>query len=499
MQNNLFDFPKFQIEKKIRLITLFSGIGSQEMAMRDIGANFEIHFMCEFDKYAVQSYNAIHGTNFKTSDIRNIHGSDLKITDKDKYCYLMTYSFPCTDLSVAGKMKGMSKAEWEQGNSTRSGLLWEVERILKELKADELPQVLLMENVPQVHAEQNRADFEVWLAFLRSRGYFNFYQDLNAKDYGIPQNRDRCFCVSILSPDFIDYEFPEPVKLEKVMRDYLEDQVDEKYYLNTKKAELLIEQLVEKHNNSEKFYTVDLSLKNPRFINNANCITARNDRSVSNLEHEGNGVIVCCAQLNYKRLEKINNKIAKCIEARDSKGFNTGYSTQNAVICRMTGRNPDNPKSRKPGLPTEQMLEPNAQGICGALMTVQKDNLVLEGNAFFMQAIKTAEEGNAEPGNIIDAFNHKVIKNGISPTITTRPEGKKTAILPCVQYKTTYRIRKLTPRECWRLMGYTDTDFDKANEVNSATQLYKQAGNAIVKQVLMAIFAQMIPESARKL
>ena len=158
----------------------------------------------------------------------------------------MTYSFPCTDLSVAGKMQGMSKAEWEQGNSTHSGLLWEVERILKELPANELPQVLLMENVPQVHAEQNRADFEAWLAFLRSRGYFNFYQDLNAKDYGIPQNRDRCFCVSILSPEFIDYEFPEPVKLEKVMRDYLEDQVDEKYYIKSEKADKLIAELIER-------------------------------------------------------------------------------------------------------------------------------------------------------------------------------------------------------------------------------------------------------------
>ena len=246
MQNSLFDFPHLEINKPIRLITLFSGIGSQEMAMRDIGADFEIHFMCEFDKYAVQSYNAIHGTNFKPSDIRDIHGSDLKVTDKDKYCYLMTYSFPCTDLSVAGKMKGMSKADWENGNSTRSGLLWEVERILKECKKDELPQILLMENVPQVHAEQNMADFESWLAFLRSRGYHNHWQDLNAKDYGIPQNRDRCFCVSILSDDFVDFEFPKPVKLNTVMRDFLEDQVDEKYYIKSEKAEKLIAELIER-------------------------------------------------------------------------------------------------------------------------------------------------------------------------------------------------------------------------------------------------------------
>lgn len=222
------------------------------------------------------------------------------------------------------------------------------------------------------------------------------------------------------------------------------------------------------------------------------------------------------------------------------------------ICVAMRGRNPEKPTDGTAGLPTKQRLEPAPQGIVNTLTTVQKDNLVLEKkNNFYEQAIETAIKGNAKPGDIIDAFNGKVLKDGISPTITTRPEGKKTAILPCVEIKqatkegtikckvggcydasypdsktrrgrvqeggdivptltassseninyveTVYRIRKLTPRETWRLMGYTDTDFDRASQVNSNTQLYKQAGNAIVKQVLMAIFAQMIPESARKL
>ena len=241
-QGLLFDFPKFKITKKIRLIELFGGIGSQAMALRDIGADFEHYKLIEFDKYAVQSYNAIHNTQHTTHDIRQTHASDLEITDKDKYCYLMTYSFPCTDLSVAGKMQGMSKEEWEKGNSTRSGLLWEVERILKE--CTELPDVLLMENVPQVHADQNKADFDNWCNFLKSKGYINHWQDLNAKDYGIPQNRDRCFMVSILSDNFIDFNFPKPVKLEKVMRDFLEESVDEKYYIKNEKAQKLIKDLI---------------------------------------------------------------------------------------------------------------------------------------------------------------------------------------------------------------------------------------------------------------
>ena len=139
----------------------------------------------------------------------------------------------------------MSKEDWEKGESTRSGLLWEVERILKELPKEQLPDVMLMENVPQVHGEQNKDDFEKWCAFLRSKGYQNFYQDLNAKDYGIPQNRERCFMVSILSDDFIDFEFPLPIKLETVMKDYLEEKVDEKYYINSEKADKLIQQLIE--------------------------------------------------------------------------------------------------------------------------------------------------------------------------------------------------------------------------------------------------------------
>ena len=108
-QINLFALgkKKFKIEKPIRLIELFAGIGSQAMALRDLGADFEHYKVVEFDKYAIKSYNAIHGTDFEPMDITKIIGLDLGITDTDKYCYIMTYSFPCQDLSVAGKQKGI--------------------------------------------------------------------------------------------------------------------------------------------------------------------------------------------------------------------------------------------------------------------------------------------------------------------------------------------------------------------------------------------------------
>ena len=226
----------YKITKPIRLIELFAGVGSQAMALKRLGANFEHYRVVEFEKYAIKSYNAIHGTDFEPMDITKIIGSDLGISDTDKYCYIMTYSFPCQDLSVAGKQKGMTK-----GSGTRSGLLWEVERLLNEV--DNLPQVLLMENVPQVHGKKNMEDFQRWIDFLESKGYSNYWQDLNAKNYGVAQNRNRCFMVSVLG-DY-SFKFPEPIELKKVMKDYLEDEVDEKYYINNEKAQKLIHKLID--------------------------------------------------------------------------------------------------------------------------------------------------------------------------------------------------------------------------------------------------------------
>lgn len=310
--------PKFQIDKPIRLIELFAGIGSQAMALRDLGADFEHYRVVEFDRFAIASYNAIHGTEFEPTDITRISGADLEITDVDKYCYIMTYSFPCQDLSVAGKQKGMTK-----GSGTRSGLLWEVERLLNEV--ENLPQVLLMENVPQVHSQANTPDFQKWIDFLENKGYSNYWQDLNAKDYGVAQNRDRCFMVSILGE--YNYKFPHQIPLEKTMKDYLEDEADEKYYINTEKAQKLIQQLIDNgtldktqdfemdgnfnqrgkvhgensicrtilgsgHAGNEPKVCVDLTTNEPNKKTISNCITAR-DRGISNQKSIGNGVVEC--------------------------------------------------------------------------------------------------------------------------------------------------------------------------------------------------------------
>lgn len=212
-----------KIDKPIRLIELFAGIGAQAKALENLGIPFEHYRICEFDKYAVTSYNAVHGTNFETSDVTKIHAADVCVCDTDKYCYIMTYSFPCTDLSSAGKQAGMSR-----DSGTRSGLLWEVERLLKEM--DELPQILLMENVPEVIGDKNIKDFAEWISFLDDLGYQSKYQVLNSKNYGVPQNRERCFMVSWLG-DFY-YDFPKPKPLELRLKDVLEQKVDERFYLS---------------------------------------------------------------------------------------------------------------------------------------------------------------------------------------------------------------------------------------------------------------------------
>lgn len=239
-QMNLFELinKPYRITKPIRLIELFAGIGAQAEALKRLHADFENYRVIEFDQHAIDSYNAVHGTRFETADITKTTAKDLHIVDKDRYEYIMTYSFPCQDLSKSGKGRGMKK-----GDGTRSGLLWEVERLLKE--CDELPQILLMENVPDVIGSRHIKDFQQWLSVLDSLGYSNYIECLNAKNYGVPQTRNRAFMVSILGDYF--YEFPEPIPLESCLKDLLEDDVDKSYYLNRNQLEKVLSGKFDQH------------------------------------------------------------------------------------------------------------------------------------------------------------------------------------------------------------------------------------------------------------
>ena len=327
-QLSMFDLTmeEFKITKPIRLIELFAGVGSQAMALRYLGADFEHYRVVEFDKYAIASYNAIHGTDFPTMDITKISGADLGIVDTDKYCYIMTYSFPCQDLSVAGLGKGMSK-----GSGTRSGLLWEVERLLNEV--NNLPQVLLMENVPQVHGKKNMDDFQNWIKFLESKGYSNYWQDLNAKNYGVAQNRNRCFMVSILGN--YKYEFPKPIELTKRMKDYLEDNVDEKYYINNEKAQKLIDTLIEngtipsraEQSRAEQSRADALTLQSTNQEQSTRQIVSRQDMTQESATlRQMEPVLLSCQGSKFEKF----TDTATTLMARDYKGF--GNQGTNGVI-----------------------------------------------------------------------------------------------------------------------------------------------------------------------
>ena len=228
MQLDIFDFIEveyYTTKKPIRLIELFGGYGSQYMALKRLGANVESYRLVEFDINAVRSFNAVHQTNYGVLDIRNVKGSDLGVVDTHKYEYIMTYSFPCQDLSIAGVGLGMKK-----GGGTRSGLLWEVERLLSEMV--ELPQILLLENVVEVKNSNNIDDFNKWLDYLNCLGYRNHIMDLNGLDFNVPQDRVRTFVLSILSDK--EYKFPKPLKRTKTLIDVLENKVDIKYHLTPK-------------------------------------------------------------------------------------------------------------------------------------------------------------------------------------------------------------------------------------------------------------------------
>jgi|LGVE01.1.fsa_nt_gb DNA (cytosine-5)-methyltransferase 1 len=224
---NIFDFMyenfKFK-QDEIKLIELFAGIGSQAIALDKLAAEFDFKLnvlgVSEIDKYAIQSYNAIHGDTHNFGNIMDI--KELPYTD------ILTYSFPCQDISLAGRGKGFTK-----GSGTRSGLLWEVERILdKQKEIEKLPQVLLMENVKALANQTFKDDFIKWQLKLQELGYSNYWEILNAKNYGIPQNRERVFMVSILGE--WNYTFPKLFPLKLRLKDMLEDEVDEKFYLSDK-------------------------------------------------------------------------------------------------------------------------------------------------------------------------------------------------------------------------------------------------------------------------
>jgi len=317
-------------------------------------------------------------------------------------------------LSKAGKQKGL--------NQTRSGLVYEVLRILQELhQVERLPKVLIMENVVDLIQVKFIREFQAIQLELENLGYTNYTQTLNAKDCGVAQNRDRVFMVSILVDYY--YEFPQPIKLEKRLKDYLESEVDSKYYLSEKLLKTFMDTShVGKFNREGKFRPHDLD------GNHAYSVTTRE---------------VQVSTGNYIKIpEDTKQGYAK---AYDGDGVYTNRPHQKRGVVQS--------------------------GMIQTLKTSCSDvGVVTNAKCLYLNDSDEFRKNPLEEiSRCIKANKHDsgVIENNL-------------------------RIRKLTPLECWRLMGIYDTDFHKASQVCSNSQLYKQAGNGIVVDVFAAIVKELL-------
>lgn len=360
---------------KIKILELFGGIGACSKALERLGIDYEVADYVEIDKYAVASYNAMHDTNFEPQDICK--------WDKDIEVDLIMHGSPCQDFSLAGKQAGGDK-----DSGTRSSLMYETIRIVRKLR----PKYVIWENVKNLLSKKHRHNFDAYLKTMESLGYKNYYQVLNAKDYGIPQNRERVFTVSILGNS--EYEFPPKQKLKLKLKDMLEDEVDEKYYISD------------------------------GILNN---IIAENQ----------------AGYLSGGKWDKINES---CRRYYKEEGLSPTIHT-----CQ--GGNTE---------PKVLIKEATKQGYKEAY----------EGDGVNISSRMKYQRGNVQKESI--------------QTLTTSGGNERGVVINDL------RIRKLTPKECWRLMGFDDEDFEKAEKVNSNTQLYKQAGNSICVPVLETILKELL-------
>lgn len=541
--------PYFKLDKPIRLIELFAGIGSQHQAIKNLGLEINRSTICEWSIQSTQAYNDIHVRDYsdyskgKSKDeliailsglgvssdynapmsaeqlkrkpeaqLRTIYnniiathnlvnimtakGDDLNIAETDKYTYIMTYSFPCQDLSLAGKQAGMAR-----GGGTRSGLLWEVERLLKETK--NLPQILLMENVPDVIGTNNIKHFQEWEMWLASIGYSNYCEILNAKDYGIPQNRNRAFMVSILG-DYL-YRFPQKQELKLRLKDMLESEVDEKYYLSEK-----IISGFKEHSKKHKEKGNGFIWKHKTKNDIANTLTARSQKcGVTD-----NAILEPILQLpGYERSGRVydENGLSPTINAIQGGGQEPKIlqkASQKGMIQKIKTAADIGVVVNEPNLKAQMANTLIEQGkvrendvirhsytksrMNGKMNDIQENNMspTIDTRADCLGVVIK------DKPRVIGGIGDKKSNNGTQWYQQDRIYDNEIAIATTTAFNPNYidkqlRIRKLTPKECWRLMGFKDEQFDLAQQHQSNSTLYHQAGDSIVVNVLEAIFKQL--------
>lgn len=388
---------EYTAENPLRLIELFAGIGSQTQALTNIGIAHKVVAISEIDKYAIQSYEAMHGKANNLGDIRKIE----ELPDAD----LWTYSFPCQDISVAGKGAGIKEG-------TRSGLLFEVERLLRVAsEKGTLPKYLLLENVKNLVSKKFKADFDKWLDFLAELGYTNYWKVLNAKDYGIPQNRERVFCVSIRGKHE-PFVFPKPKELTIRLRDMIDETVDERFYLKESTIRSILRSTFNSRRDSIRpgdglaNTLLARDWRGPQCVQVGEVVGGKWDKmhDISKRVYEPDGIAptVHCQQGGNTELKIAEDFVLGGLQKHQTPRTDGISPTLTEAMGKGGGQTPI----------IIDTAEPKER--------------------FYKQAFETLKENECEVGDTIDAFNKKVNKSGVCPTLTTRPEGFKTAILPVV-------------------------------------------------------------------
>ena len=538
-QLDLFGFAPSQyiIKKPIRLIELFAGIGAQSKALEVLKANFENYKIAEWSKESIKAYTYIHHyqeikncddkeitnlegisrnynepmtkeqinnlkddekillTNCKNIthnliDISKVKGEDLNIVDTDEYEYVMTFSFPCQDLSLSGKLGGM-----EEGSGTRSSLLWEVVRLLKECKEKgNLPQILCMENVPQVIGTKNKSSFHKLMKKLEDFGYKNFVKVLNSKDFYIPQNRQRCFMISILTKEDV-FSFPNKMKLDYYLLDFLDKEVDEKYYLSDKKIIQI--------QNWKGFENPLKDILPNRIVSTLTTHCGKDSNGMQLVlipentkkgyaeAKAGDGVYINRPEQKRGVVQKgmIQTIKTSCddigVVVNDNKYLGTyEYSKSNNFMQN---------KSR---------FKPNKKVSNTLLASGNNNGIVVLGNYSpsnhnASRVIDSKDIASIDEPKVIGGIGEKKSNNGTQWFLQDRIYDNNIAPAICTSFNPYFltkklRIRKLTPCECYKLMGFTPIDYERCAEIQSNATIYHQAGDSIVVTVLIAIFGKLL-------
>lgn len=440
----------------LKLLSLFSGIGAFEKALDNLEAPYDLVSFCEFDKYAVKSYCAIHSVD-ESKNLGDITKVDETKLPKD--IDVLTYGFPCQDISLAGKQKGLFN---DDGTQTRSGLFFEALRIIEHTQ----PKVAIAENVKNLVSKKFNAQFQVVLTSLDSAGYNSYYAVLNAKDYGVPQNRERVFIVSIRKDvDTGLFEFPEAFPLEKRLKDVLEDEVDEKYYLSSTGIEKLI-----RHKN--------------RIIEN-------DTPEKSSTIHAGYFKMGGRDQQYVKDspLLQVGQMYPNTGNPQASRIYDADGISPTMDTCSGGNRMPK-------VLVREATKKGYAEAYEGDSINLEQPNSTIRRGRVGKQVAQTLntspQQAVVEPINPMSDGTCRTIKNQYYKT--SKANFDRSSTFGATGVSDGLRIRKLTPKECFRLMGFDDESFHRAEAVNSNTQLYKQAGNSIVVDVLEELFCMMLDE-----